>query len=517
MLTTDDKVIVDVYGKNIARLFVQSPDLKILSANIYSSADAYLSLSYSIKLKMMHSSLEDTRAKSIYSSLTSTIALKIIENFDYSLSDFFKFVNKRDVFFNKFASNLLTEENNVETIIDKISEETSFILAYDVTYNEYVEFDEKSSLLVKDVFEQLEIDYAIKSWHTATAKIINEMLEKFENASVDDYQKTNSDAEIKKLYNAFANGDNSVTGNDLYKLARDFRKRANDNHYTSNITQIVVLSFSGDKTKFNGYLICDKNNNIKEFDFLMFEKRTVIVHLDNEDTIYYINCKLITGQKTNVSPEKAQTQFVQKQTTNYSTTHNSSINLSNTNKNKINKYKFLNKFGIIFLVVLFFILLISIMIALLTVDDDSSNNIVTTTNSTKQTITTETTTSYPEVELPKSGKILLPTEESRDSELTIHNSGYNCYVKLKDVNHYDVFGFFVRANDDVTINVPQGHYYVYFASGDTWYGKKHLFGEKTMCSRDKEVKDFENYTYTYTLEKVYNGNFDPETINIEEF
>ena len=50
--------------------------------------------------------------------------------------------------------------------------------------------------------------------------------------------------------------------------------------------------------------------------------------------------------------------------------------------------------------------------------------------------------------------------------------------------------FYVRAGDVVTIGVPAEYLYVYFASGDTWYGSTHLFGEQTSYSMDDEICDF---------------------------
>lgn len=131
--------------------------------------------------------------------------------------------------------------------------------------------------------------------------------------------------------------------------------------------------------------------------------------------------------------------------------------------------------------------------------------------------TTTITTTQNSKPLPETGEILIKTNLSCDSQITIQNSSSNCFVKLKDSNYNDVFGFFVRANDTITIDVPMGYYYVYFASGDKWYGITELFGDETNCSKDEDIQDFNNYSITYTLYNVNYGNFNPKYISEEEF
>ena len=119
---------------------------------------------------------------------------------------------------------------------------------------------------------------------------------------------------------------------------------------------------------------------------------------------------------------------------------------------------------------------------------------------------------------PRSGTILLGSEDFNGSELTITASGgSSCVVKLKTASGLPLLCFYVRAGDTITVGVPAEYLYVYFASGDTWYGTKHLFGENTSYSMDDEIKDFTQYTYTYTLYPVRNGNFKETPIDPEEF
>ena len=104
------------------------------------------------------------------------------------------------------------------------------------------------------------------------------------------------------------------------------------------------------------------------------------------------------------------------------------------------------------------------------------------------------------------------------SELTIRSaSGESCYIKLKDSAGNDVFSFFVRAGDSITVAVPSGYFYVFFAYGDEWYGPESLFGPDTTYGKDDELCDFENYTWEYTLYPTYDGNFSETPISADEF
>lgn len=119
---------------------------------------------------------------------------------------------------------------------------------------------------------------------------------------------------------------------------------------------------------------------------------------------------------------------------------------------------------------------------------------------------------------PQSGTILSGKEVYDGSEITIHAaSGDSCVVKLKTRSGTERISFYVRAGDTVTVGVPAEYLYVYFASGDTWYGKTDLFGSKTSYSMDDEIFDFTQYTCEYTLYPVSNGNFSETPIDADDF
>lgn len=128
------------------------------------------------------------------------------------------------------------------------------------------------------------------------------------------------------------------------------------------------------------------------------------------------------------------------------------------------------------------------------------------------------TTPPPAVIIPRSGDILSGSECFDGSELTITaDSGSSYVVKLKTPSGVERLSFYVRAGDTVTIGVPAEYLYVYFASGDTWYGKSRLFGDETYYSMDDEVLDFTEYTWEYTLYPVSSGNFSETPIDPDDF
>ena len=120
--------------------------------------------------------------------------------------------------------------------------------------------------------------------------------------------------------------------------------------------------------------------------------------------------------------------------------------------------------------------------------------------------------------LPQSGRVFIGKDLYCGSEISITSSTHEaCYIKLKSSSGMDVFSFFVRAGDSITVPIPSGYYYVYFSYGTTWYGTKELFGPETTYAKDDELLDFENYTWEYTLTPSYGGNFSETPIDAEEF
>lgn len=120
--------------------------------------------------------------------------------------------------------------------------------------------------------------------------------------------------------------------------------------------------------------------------------------------------------------------------------------------------------------------------------------------------------------LPESGQVFLGRDMNYVSQLSVTAAALqSSYVKLKGTSGEDVFSFFVRAGETVTVDVPGGYFYVYFAYGTDWYGTEYLFGPNTTYSKDDELTDFENYTWEYTLTPVTDGNFSETPIDADEF
>ena len=120
---------------------------------------------------------------------------------------------------------------------------------------------------------------------------------------------------------------------------------------------------------------------------------------------------------------------------------------------------------------------------------------------------------------PASGTIL-SGKEYNGSEITVTADSTDDYVvSLKDYGGTACVTFYVRAGETATIGVPEDYLYVYFASGKEWYGygKGLMFGENTIYSKDDEALDFIEYTWTYTLYPVTNGNFSETPCDESEF
>lgn len=106
---------------------------------------------------------------------------------------------------------------------------------------------------------------------------------------------------------------------------------------------------------------------------------------------------------------------------------------------------------------------------------------------------------------------------------TAKEDNTNYYIKLKnDKSGVDEICFFVRAGKDVDIDVPIGTYKLYYACGSEWYGEKLLFGDDTQYFKSDDDLEFYidgNYVEgcSITLYPVYNGNFETEKIDLNEF
>jgi hypothetical protein len=152
------------------------------------------------------------------------------------------------------------------------------------------------------------------------------------------------------------------------------------------------------------------------------------------------------------------------------------------------------------------------------IDSNSNNTPIETTFSNPPKSSASTTPQEPKpVTGPNTGYIF---EGGWDdgSELTI-TAPYNASVVVKAKNIYGSteICFYVQAGDTVTMDVPAEDLQIFFASGSKWYGYDDLFGSFTSYSKDDSYLDFSEYTWSYTLHPVTDGNFSETPSSKSEF
>lgn len=106
-----------------------------------------------------------------------------------------------------------------------------------------------------------------------------------------------------------------------------------------------------------------------------------------------------------------------------------------------------------------------------------------------------------------------------DSEFTIttpYGSTYYCIVLVKASDpSQKICSIFVHPGKTVTVSVPCEQALVYYTaaeSGSPWLSYTDYFGDYGLWSTSDDVFDFEEYTWSITLEKVSNGNWDTESV-----
>lgn len=82
--------------------------------------------------------------------------------------------------------------------------------------------------------------------------------------------------------------------------------------------------------------------------------------------------------------------------------------------------------------------------------------------------------------------------------------------------------FYISPGSTVEIDVPIGVYRLYYATGETWYGKALLFGEDTATYTSDDLLEFyadDSYYNGVTLElwPQSGGNFDTKSISYDDF
>ena len=123
-----------------------------------------------------------------------------------------------------------------------------------------------------------------------------------------------------------------------------------------------------------------------------------------------------------------------------------------------------------------------------------------------------------EVPEPLTGTVLSGYAPKDASQITValENTGA-CVVMLKDTSDRTLLSFYVRAGETVTVNVPAERMYVHFAGGKHWYGEELLFGKDTVYNKDPELTDFTEYSWTYELDSLTEGEFEVSDTEEEIF
>lgn len=133
---------------------------------------------------------------------------------------------------------------------------------------------------------------------------------------------------------------------------------------------------------------------------------------------------------------------------------------------------------------------------------------------------------------PESGHVFYvnPTwsDDSRIAPFSIETIGTDdYYIKLVDVGNLggEIGGieFYIRGGDTVDIDVPLGIYQLRYASGSSWYGVDHLFGDRTSYYKADDFfdccEDDDCMVSGWSVELYLqdNGNLKTEEISPLEF
>ncbi len=131
----------------------------------------------------------------------------------------------------------------------------------------------------------------------------------------------------------------------------------------------------------------------------------------------------------------------------------------------------------------------------------------------------------PEQSLPANGHVRPPVNASETAPLRILTSGGDThyFVKLEESGTgRSALTVFVRSGHQVDIRVPFGTYVVKYASGQKWYGYKHLFGPNTAYNKADSTFPFRREGnqikgFSITLYAVEGGNLSTLPITPKDF
>jgi len=110
----------------------------------------------------------------------------------------------------------------------------------------------------------------------------------------------------------------------------------------------------------------------------------------------------------------------------------------------------------------------------------------------RNSVLNQPTFNEPEVEFPAHGTATHLTRNEAVAPFKVETqAGRNYLLKLSDPQSgRDVAKLYVVGGQPVEFLVPLGTYGVKFATGEKWYGDKHLFGPSTQYGKFDELMDF---------------------------
>lgn len=118
------------------------------------------------------------------------------------------------------------------------------------------------------------------------------------------------------------------------------------------------------------------------------------------------------------------------------------------------------------------------------------------------------------------GQVFKSPDDECVAPFTVKSSGsdgYYVYLKSTSYEENDV-SFYVVGGKNVEMDVPLDTYELWYCTGETWYGVKDKFGEKTKNYKADDLFTFyeaDGYAngWTVTLYTVSNGNLDTEEVD----
>lgn len=124
----------------------------------------------------------------------------------------------------------------------------------------------------------------------------------------------------------------------------------------------------------------------------------------------------------------------------------------------------------------------------------------------------------------KNGEMIITPRDTGYPEVTVNAPDDEaCFAYFKnELDPANDFAFYVTAGSSAMVNAPVGTYTLYYATGETWYGKDLKFGLNSAFFKSPDpielTDDGEWYdVWEFTLYAVPDGNMETDPIDESEF